>query len=130
MLIAQNLLERISKFRVEDISKRVVDYVQREYLQADYWNLENIHKVDIAAVILARWVEHQIHLFELLTMAQPFKQKIHLIEKAGLELEKQQVMLAQRIIEAERKLKIVALQSESALKKSQEALKEIGEIKE
>lgn len=31
-LLTQNFLERISKFHIYDVSKRVVDYVQREYL--------------------------------------------------------------------------------------------------
>lgn len=96
-IMTANFTKQVQELKADDIHEKVKDYVLKEFLRSDKWNLDAITNASKAAGALAGWAESQLAYADILNRVDPMKREISKLQEEGNTLEKQSQDLANTI---------------------------------
>lgn len=84
-----DFIKQVQELKADDIPKPCKDYVLKEFLRSEKWNLDAINRASSAAGALAGWAESQLAYADILTRVDPMRREIAELQEEGNRLEKQ-----------------------------------------
>ena len=125
-----DFVKQVQDMKADDIPDKVKDFVLKEYLNTEKWDIDKITKASTPAGYLAAYAKSQLAYADILTKVDPMKREISELQEEGNKLEKQSEELVQTIDELEKKTKLLEQQYETLIGEKQEIVTDMTKVED